>query len=346
MPERVSLTLDSGAEFGAWSAAELQFGLDTYSGIALQGPFDHGRPEVRAAFQPLTFPRVEVRVGDQLVSTGRVRDVLPDSDVAASTVAVTVYSLAQELTEIHAAPELLPLEFNGVDLQQITERMLSRSPVSATFDRPLGAKFDRVRCSADASIHSFLEELARQRGAVLTDAPSGALHVRRLAPTGRPVARLRGQPVVHVTADIRASDWYSEITGFAAARSGRAGAKRTVQNPLFRGPTRRPYSEQIDDTLSADLPAATSAAVGRMVGGVVSYVVEGLPTWRDPQGELWRPNTTITLVAPEAMIYRETELLIRGVTLTQTPDREMATLHLVLPGAYGGTLPEAMPWEA
>lgn len=345
MPERVSITLDNGAQFGAWSSTELQFGLDSYSGAVLQGPFDHQRPEVRAAFQPLTFPRVEVRIGDELVITGRVRDMLPESGPESSTLAVTVYSLAQELSELHPSPALLPLEFNGLDLQHIATRLLSKSAVTASVDYPVGARFDRVSCSPDATIHSFIEELARQRGMVLSDTPLGALHVRQPVPGGFPVARLRGQPLVQVTADIRASDWFSEVTGFASSKPGRIGARRTEQNPLFRGPTIRSYSEQIGDTNSADVPAATRAALGRMVGSVVSYVVEDLPTWRDPQGELWRPNTTVTLVAPEAMVYRETELLIREVMLRQTPERESAALHLVLPGAFGGPLPEAMPWE-
>lgn len=345
MPERVSLTLDSGAQFGAWSAAELQFGLDSYSGAALQGPFDHGRPEVRAAFQPLTFPRVEVRIDDELVITGRVRDMLPESSPAASSIAVTVYSLAQELAEVTPAPSLLPLEFNAVDLKQVANRLLSRSPFAATFEQPIGARFDRVRCSPDSTIHSFLQELALQRGFVLTDTPNGGLLFRRLGPTGRPVARLRGQPVAQVTADIRAEDWFSEVTGYASSKPGRLGARRTEQNPLYRGPTVRSFSAQLGDTNSADVPAATRAALGRMLGSVVSYTVEDLPTWRDPQGALWRPNTTVTLVAPEVMVYRETELLIRAVELRQTPERETATLHLVLPGAYGGPIPEALPWE-
>ena len=87
------------------------------------------------------------------------------------------------------------------------------------------------------------------------------------------------------------------------------------------------------------------AALGRMVGGVVTYTVDELPAWRDPRGELWQPNTTLSLIAPEAMIYRETELVVRSVRLHQTPDGETTSLGLVLPGTFGGALPEALPWD-
>jgi prophage tail gpP-like protein len=83
-----------------------------------------------------------------------------------------------------------------------------------------------------------------------------------------------------------------------------------------------------------------------MIASVVTYTVEDLPTWRDPSGALWRVNTTVTLLAPEAMVYRETELLIRAVAFKQTAEIETATLTLVLPGTFGGQLPTSLPWDA
>jgi hypothetical protein len=45
------------------------------------------------------------------------------------------------------------------------------------------------------------------------------------------------------------------------------------------------------------------------------------------------------------MIYRETEMLIRDVSLRQDPGGETAALHLVLPGAFSGAMPEFLPWD-
>jgi prophage tail gpP-like protein len=86
--------------------------------------------------------------------------------------------------------------------------------------------------------------------------------------------------------------------------------------------------------------------LGRMVASVATYTVEDLPTWRDPAGKLWAPNTTIMITAPGAMIYKETELLIRAIKFKQTGDEETATLELVLPGSFGGTQPKALPWDS
>lgn len=346
MPERVAITLDSGQRFGAWSEVELAFSLDGYTALSVSGPFDHERPEVRAAFQPLAFPRVTVTVGDELVLTGRVKDVAPNVEATSAQVGVTAYSIAHALTELCPSPEALPLEYNGLDLRQIADRLVTPAIGEAsTFDGPVGAVFSRVRCEPDATIHSFIVELALQRGFVLADVPSGGLLFRSERAPGTPVARLRGRPLVRVTATFEPSSWYSTITGRASSKAGADGSSFTEPNPLYRATHPRPFAMRLGDTESADVPRAVRAAIGRMVAGVVSYTLEDLPTWRDPAGELWAPNTTLTVFAPEAMIYRETELLVRSVRLKQTPEAETATLGLVLPGTFGGQVPEVLPWD-
>lgn len=347
MPERVAVTLESGESYGAWTELEIARSLDGYTALSASGPFDHERQEVRRAFQPLAFPRVEVTVEGELVTTGYVKDVAPNEEAGISSVGITVYSLAHELVEICPATTLLPLEFNGLDLRQIALKLVTASiGAESIFDggKP-GAPFERVKAEPDSTIHSFLVDLAVQRAFVLSDAPSGALLFRSEAPVGSPVARLEGQPVTRVTATFDPANWFSTITGRASRKAGRAGAGFGEFNPLYRAVHPRPYTLRLDDTEAADVPKAAKAAIGRMIAAVASYTVEDIPSWRDPSGRLWTPNTTVTLTAPGAMIYTETEFLIRTVTLRQTPESERATLGLVLPGTFGGSLPTRLPWD-
>jgi prophage tail gpP-like protein len=347
MPEAVAITLESGQRLGEWSEVEFQFGVDSYSGLSLSGPFDHEREEVRKALQPLMFPQVECTVGDELVLTGRVKDVSPSVDAGSASVGVSVYSLAYDLTEQCAPPDVWPLEFNGFDLRQIADKMVAPSiGVATVFDGQPGAKFARVRCEPDGVIHPFLVDLALQRGYVLSDLPNGDLLFRSEGPTGSPVARLEGQPLGRVTAAFQPGSWFRTITGRANKRAGKGGSRYTQTNPLYRDFYPRAFTLTVGDTEAADVPQAVKAAIGRMVASVVTYEVADLPGWRDPQGDLWKPNSTITLLAPEAMIYRETELLIRAVKLRQTAETETATLSLVLPGTFGGTLPKELPCDS
>jgi prophage tail gpP-like protein len=343
----VSITLENGQRFGSWSDIEMSLGLDSYSALSLSGPFDYERKEVREAFQPLMFPKVTVNIGDELIMTGRVKDVSPTVDAGASSVGVTVYSLPFDLLEVCPPPDLLPLEFSGLDLRQIARRLVTAAVgVDVVFDAQPGAKFAKIRCEPDAVVHGFLVELAQQRGYVLSDLSNGDLLFRSEAFRGKPVARLEGQPIGKVSATFQPSSWFQRVTGRASQKVGKAGSSYSALNPLYKPlfPART-FTFAVDDTEAADVPKAVTAAIGRMMAQVVTYTVEDLPTWRDPQDALWRVNTTVTLKAPEAMVYRETELLIRSVRFRQTPEAETATLELVLPGSFGGFPALELPWD-
>lgn len=344
----MSITLENGQRFGQWSDIELSLGLDSYSALSLSGPFDFERKEVRTALQPLMFPQVTVNVGDELIMTGRVKDVQPQVDANSSSVGVTVYSLPFDLTEVCPPPDVLPLEFNGLDLRQIARRLVTAAVgVDVVFDALPGAKFAKIRCEPDTVVHGFLVELAQQRGYVLSDLPNGDLLFRSEAFRGKPVAKLEGQPLGKVTATFQPSSWFQKVTGRASQKAGKAGSRYSGLNPLYKPlfPARS-VTLTVGDTESADVPKAVTAAIGRMMASVVTYMVEDLPTWRDPQGALWKPNTTITLLAPSAMVYRESELLIRSVKFRQTPEAETATLELVLPGSFGGFPSLELPWAS
>jgi prophage tail gpP-like protein len=346
VPEAVVITLEDGSRFGEWSELEFQFGLDSYSGLTLSGPFDHERQEVRRAFQPLMFPTVTVNIGDELVLTGRVKDISPSVDAGAASIGVCIYALAHDLTQLCAAPDAVPLEFNGLDLRQIDARLVTPTiGLAGFFDDTPGAKFARVKCEPDGIIHNFIVDLALQRGFVLSNLVDGGLLYRSEGPTGRPVARLEGQPLGKVTAAFEPANWFSKITGRACKKAGKGGSRYSQDNLLFRGSTPRFFTLIVGDTEAADVPRAVKSAIGRMTASVVTYTVDDLPGWRDPQGDLWIPDRTVTLLAPEAMIYRETELMIRSVKFRQTAESETTSLGLCLPGTFGGKLPKELPWD-
>lgn len=360
MPEAVSVKLTTppakagvdplsridSRRFGEWSEIELSVGIDSYRCASLTGPWDPFRKDLRTAFEPLSFPEVKIEIGKELFLTGKLQDVAPSVDATQSSVCVTAYSTAFWLTEICAPPDL-PREYNDIDLKLAAQHLAGGTlGVVVNLDGPAGAKFARVKCDPTDDIHGFLAELALQRGFVVSDTPSGDLLFRSEGKTGSPVARLKGQPIGRISAQFNPGKWYSHITGRACKRSGQQnGSKYTERNPLYRTIFPRHHCASTGDTGSADVPRASKAMVGRMIASSATYTVEDLPTWRDPSGKLWQPNTTITVTAPGAMIYSETELLIRQVKFKQRGDEETASLELVLPGSFGGSLPKKLPWD-
>lgn len=331
--------------FLGWNEIELKRSIDCFDTVAFTAPFEPERREFRDTFRPFSFKPLDVQVVDKRVFTGTLVGVDPATEPGARTIAVSGYSKPGVLNDASMPVRSFPLEVNGLSLRQIAQHVVAPFKLDVRVVGDTGAAFHRVALKTDESPLAFLTELAKQRGLVMGNTPGGALLLQRSVAPGRPVARLReGEaPLISVKPTFSPQEYFSEITGLASAKPGRVGSAYTVQNPRLRNVV-RPNTFTADDTEKADIPAATRARLGRMFGNMVAYVLE-LPTWRDPQGALWSPNTTLTVHAPGAMIYAPTELLIRDVTLRQSSDSVSASLGVVLPGAFSGEIPARLPWD-
>lgn len=346
MPDRleeVSLLID-GRRWHAWHSIEIQLALDSFATVSFDAPFEVERREFRETFQPFSFRPLEVHVGNELLFTGTLVGVEPEVDPDSRTVHGTAYSRPAVLADVTAPASAYPLELNGLRLRTIAETLAAPFGLTVQMDADDGATFRRVALDPDQLVHAFLVELAQQRGLVISDTPAGALRFLTSVSEDAPVARLaEGEPPLEsVSSSFSPQSYYSEITGIAKTRSGRGGSRFTVSNP-FLSDVIRPHTFRLDDTDGADVPAAARAKLGRMFGNVLATTVE-VPTWRDPAGRLWTPNTMLELEAPGAMIYRSTSFLVRTVTLRQDPDATSAVLELVLPGAFSGEVPSVLPW--
>lgn len=343
-PDAIEIFID-GEPWKAFSDFELSLGLDSYSACSFTAPFDFHRADIRELFRPTAYREMEVWIGGQQMMTGQMIGIAPNANAASSEVQLTCYSTPAQLIDNTPPESILPLEFNKVGLKQIITTLSSPFGVELSAPTDTGAPFERVKCEPDRKIQDFIVELTKQRGFVVTDRPDGKMFVTTSKRPGNPIAYLEGQPLTKVTPTFNPQQYYSQITGFATKKSGKSGSKHTVKNSKFLGSNLRTMSFMLDDAESADVPFAVQAKMGRMFGGLVSYVVEDLPTWRDPDGRLWDRNETVALTAPEAMVYRETELLVRNVVFRRSASSKTATLGLSLPGAFSGEEPGRLPWD-
>lgn len=414
--EDVAIELDD-VEHRGWTEIEIVRAIDACSAVSFSTPFDSGDSRARERFRPFTFRGASVTVNGVPLFDGTMVDVVPNVSPTESKLGVSCYSRPHVLSEVQVPASAFPLEFDGLTLSQIAEKIcepfgitvahpmvrpetpdeararasriraarrrlrdarelvasvaslpadadprrraeqvlqtqqqalrgLSRPSAAAQISRIDGAAFSRVALEPDGSPWTFLADLAKQRGVIVSDTSLGELAILKSTDGGSPVARLREgeHPLISVGARFAPQGYYSEITGLGGARPGRPGSAYTAQNPRISGVV-RPNVFKPDDAEAGDVPGAVDARMGRMFGNLVSYELE-VPTWRDPTGALWSPNTTVTLYAPSAMIYRETELLVREVTLKATAGSYSASLTVVLPGAFSGRVPEVLPWES
>lgn len=356
--ERVDLLIDNelltpdgrkiGNYFGYWADLEIRRSIDAYSQASFKAPFEPSRPEFREIFRPFSFKPLKVRHELQAFFTGTLVDVRPSVEPNSRTVDVSGYALPGVLDDCTtpAPTDEVPLEYRNLGLRAICQKICAPFGIGVEFQADEGAPFEKVKLEIDKELQAFLVDLAQQRNLVLTDTRDGKLLCWKSVETGSPRARLvLGEPpLTNVSASFSPQDYFSELTGFAQKKRRKTAARWTELNPWLRE-ILRPHSFKLDDTERGDARDATLAKLGRMFAGMASYQVDDIPTWRDPQGRLWEPNTTITLLAPDAMCYRETEFLVREVTLKQSATSETASLNLVLPGAFSGKVPEHLPWD-
>jgi len=334
-----------GKTFRYWDALRIQQSLDSFTTVAFSTPFTPEDASIRTTFVPFSYKECTVSVGGERLFTGTIIGIDPRESPNGRTLEITAYSLPGVLADCNAPVSTYPLEYKGQRLENIATAICEPFGLGVIVEGSQAA-FDEVKCDALTRPLDFLSELAKQRNQVITNDPRGRVVFYSPDGGGRSIGVLRqGQsPLMSVTPTFSPQDYYSDITGIEPVKVGEGGgSKYTVKNSRLTG-TARPHTFDVPDTAEADVKTATEAKLGRMFGAAVSYSVE-VSTWRDPEGKVWSPDTTVTLEAPGAMIYSEYDLLVRSVELSKTADTETARLTLVLPGSFSGKIPEALPWE-
>ena len=335
----------NGERFRFWESVRIKRSLDTFDSIQFNAPFEAENSAFKETFKPFSYHPITVTVGGAPLFTGVMLAPLPSMEANKRIVSVTGYSLPGVLNDCNSPSSDFPLEFNGQKIGDIARTICAPFGLSVEVTAGEGPVFERVASEPAKKAYAFLATLARQRNSVIASTPTGKLLVQQSVTVGRPVARLAqgSAPVIAVTPEFRPQEYHSHITGIQPAIVGVGGGKYTVKNPRLEGVI-RPFNFTAEDTLTADIKEATEAKAGRMFANAVSYFVL-VSTLRDLAGNLWAPNTTITLNAPGAMVYSDYEFIVRSVEFIQENNAESAILTLVLPGAFDGKIPEAMPWD-
>jgi len=332
--------------FQHWTNAQIQRSIDKFSSAQFTAPFEPTSREFRDTFRPFRFVALNLFIGGALHFTGTMVNVTAKGVEGGATVNVSGYGFPGVLNDCTAPISAFPIELNGLNLQQIAIEVCQYYDVEVVFDADPGAPFRRVKLKPEQTILSFLSELAKQRNLIITDNPTGEAVFTQATAPGKPVAVLKqgSQPLLGVTQGAQnPQQYFSDVTAIKTTKLGSRGAGYTVTNPKGRG-FFRSSNFICKNGRKSDARVAATSRFGRMLANAVAYTVD-VATWRDPQGELWTPNTTIKIEYPDAMIYNEYEFLIRDVTLEQTAHSEVARLGLILPGSFTGVAPESLPWD-
>ncbi len=334
-------------QFTFWESVTITRSIDSMSTIAVRAPFDPDVQAMRDFFRPFTFNQITVSVGGNPLFIGTIVNIVPQLTETNLIVQITAYSLPGILADCHPSVNG-PITYEGANLEAIAVDMAAAFGVRVQFFDPPGDIFEEVTAKPTSSVLSFLQELAKQRNLVIGDTRDGWLLFQRSTDLGSPVARLQQglSPLSSVTPKFNGQKVYSSITGIGTIKPGDPDSETdegafTVQTGIAGG---RTFNFVVKDTEITSLEDTVNAKVGRMYGNMVTYACK-FPTWFDPFGTVWSPNTSIKLLAPGAMIYTEYEFIVRSVQLLRSADAENAIVNVVLPGSFSGEIPESLPWD-
>lgn len=361
--EKIELRI-SGKSFANWFDLEVTLSVDSFDQVSFSAPFEPARKEFRDIFRPFSYQPIELLLNGESLFDGTMLTPDPETSRDSRSVTVRCYATPGVLCDSTAPtgqgykgrrPKgAVKTQFSKMSLQAIAQQLCDPFDLDCEFRGDPGPKFDRVSIKFEEKIHDFLVPLAKQRGFVITNTEAGKVLFWKTISRGNPVVDfVEGvAPLTKVKANFSPQDYHSQISGYSPAKRGKPGGVATVLNPFLgklldsSAPINeyRPLSCKFDDTERADAPDSALAKMGRMFANLVNYTIDDLPTWRDPQGNLWNPNTILTLLAPGAMVYKQSELLIREARLRQSTDKLSASLNLVLPASFAGEIPETLPW--
>ena len=342
--DEITIKID-GEIFRYWNNMSVYKSIDSMDSYGFTAPFELENENIKRIFKPLSYKDVNIGLGNEPLLTGTMINVVPGMNARERILRISGYSRPGVLNDCNAPSTLFPIEYNDMNLKEITESLIKAFGLELEIRTEMGARYERVAIETSDKILEFLIRLAVQRNIIISNTEDGKILYWRSVEPGRPVAIFNeGEaPFVGMTMNVNNQQYYSHVTGIEPMVAGLDGAKHTLKNDLLSG-VFRPHTFDIPDTLDADLEKAVNAKMGRMFGNVLGYNML-LSTWRDSNGNLWAPNTTVKVIAPGNMIYNEYELLIRSVEYIKSSKKKSAILGLVLPGSFEGKIPERLPWE-
>ncbi len=352
----------NGELFRFWSTFKLRTAIDGFSRFSFGSAHEPFNADFKRVFKPLAFQELDFHVGGERVFSGHMIGIAPSTTQAGRIVSVEGYPRCGVLNDCTLGASVFAAfekgegvewdHFTLPDIAKVMAKPFGLTPIfEAAPEIPLDEEgdqredFERVATPPTMKIWPFWAGLARQRNLVIGNNADGNPVFRRTNPTpATQTLREGSSPVLSVEPEFRPQQFYSSITGLSPAFWGEPGAQYTVANPHLVG-VHRPFTFTVDDALdAAGAKSVVDSKVARMFADALAYRVE-LVGARDVEGKLWQANTRVRLFAPGAMVYEETEFLIRAVELEGDAVTQRSALTLVLPEAFDGQIPERLPWN-
>lgn len=336
-----------GKKFTGFTGYTVVCSVDTFDAFSFSSVWDAENKDLRELFRPFSYKECEVYFDGDLIFRGRLLPAVPSVQPDSKTITVQGYPLCGVLNDSTLPDSLYPPEYNDLDLKQIAVNIAGAFGVNVLVKTDVGDAFKSVEISPEDKILDFLRKLAEQRGVFLSNAQDGSLLIWKPEQEKVCATFKEGEfPFVSCVPTLDGQNMYSHVTGFTPVSEETDCEKYTFENDyLIKNGVLRCYSKVMQDVDSSGLENAVKAMAGRMFASAVKYTLT-VAGCRDKNGKLYRKNMMVSVLAPDAEIYRETKLQVDEVQLKRSDSEgEQTVFSLVIPGSRTGELSGGFAWE-
>lgn len=304
--------------------------------------------ELKELIVPFGYEEAQVYLGGELVITGLIYRVDVNKTAEEKTVTLSIYSSACDIIDSTHYP---PYEFNFVTLEEIADEMIGGLGFFYNFESDEGREiFDKVTIDPQQSIFNFLNELANQRGVLITSNEKGEVLFIR--------ANVNSKPVETIINTTSISSSYDGRELFAIYRTSATTPYREKVTKKLKRKIRKDYvtqhtvkiAEAIDPkvpasrqtTFTADnvhfdeIETAANWERSKHWSNALNITVPRIG-WR-PRGsvDLYKENTLVTLKDDDLWLGKGFDFLIKSVEYVLESSGATSTLTLVPPQSFTG----------
>jgi prophage tail gpP-like protein len=289
------------------------------------------------------YPNAFVYLGGKLQMTGMLYNITQRRSNEGTVKELEIFTQTANMIDSTVRP---PFEENNIDLYERCVNQAREFGIQVVKDENLsvGGKFSRVSAKQTDLCFNHLKDLAWQRGALLSCTEYGELEIILPNVDGQPVGTIEEQnpltEVYEVTFNGRQRfNTYEAIV--SSSRKDKTKVKHQAIDEYV--PAIRFLTFSADESLPGE---GLNAALWRRNKSAADSLNIQFPvnSWYAPNGTLFKPNTTITVVSDAMSLEKGFTFLISQVEFNYSSGGATALLSLKPPSMYtNGEIIE--PWS-
>lgn len=273
------------------------------------------------------YSKAEVFLGDKKIITGRLYERHTNISSDKSSLNIAGWSYTADLIDSSVRP---PFQATNITLEKRAKQLIEPLGFTVNFNSSDKKKFKRLKIGKTEKIFDHLNKLAVQRGILISSDEDGQPLFTEPNTSGSIGTIEQGSstlPTISMKQNGR--DRFSVYKVYGKGPRKRLNASAQDKNI----PASRMMTYVANDSDGKDLQAAANyrrnLALAKMLK--LELPVVG---WYGPDGNLWKENTLVTVIASGLFLPDGYTFLIKQVTYNFTTQGITATLHLVPPSVY------------